>query len=65
MKDNVWSQVVQRNVEIMNETMKKSRSGQVEANPNERNKQDDLTRTRSRNPMLAWDLPINKILLLD
>jgi hypothetical protein len=49
----------------MNETMKKSRSGQVEANPNERNKQDDLTRTRSRNPMLAWDLPISKILLLD
>jgi hypothetical protein len=36
MKDNVRSQVVQRNAKIMNETMKKSRSGQVEASPNEK-----------------------------
>jgi hypothetical protein len=49
----------------MKETMKKSRSGQAEASSNERDKQDDLTRTRSRNPMLAWDLPISKILLLN
>jgi hypothetical protein len=65
MKDSIQSQVVQRNAKIMKETMKKSRSGQAEASSNERDKQDDLTRTRSRNPMLAWDLPINKILLLD
>jgi hypothetical protein len=52
MKDIVWSQVVQRNAEIIKETMKKSRSGQAEASSNKRDKHDDLTRTRSRNPML-------------
>jgi hypothetical protein len=57
--------VVQRNAKIMKEAMKKSKSRQAEASSNERDKQDDLTRTRSRNPMLAWDFPIRKILLLD
>jgi hypothetical protein len=47
----------------MEETMKKGRSRQAKANPNERDKQDDLTRTRSRNPMLTGDLPISKVLL--
>jgi hypothetical protein len=65
MKDSVRSQVVQRNAKIMKETMKKSRSRQAEASSNERDKQDNLTRTKSKNPMLAWDLPISKILLLD
>jgi hypothetical protein len=53
MKDIVQSQVVQRNAKIMEKTMKKGRSRQVEASSNERDKHDDLTRTRSRNPMLA------------
>jgi hypothetical protein len=57
--------VVQINAKIMKETMKESRSRQAEASSNERDKKNDLTRTRSRNPMLAWDLPISKILLLD
>jgi hypothetical protein len=65
MKDNVRSQVVQRNAEIMEETMKKDRSKEAEASLNERDKKDDLTRTRSRNPMLAKDFPISKVLLLD
>jgi hypothetical protein len=65
MKDIVRGQVVQRNTEIMKETMKKGGSRQIEANSNERDKKDDLTRTRSRNPMLARDLPISKVLLLD
>jgi hypothetical protein len=57
--------VVQRDAEIMEETMKKGRSKQAKASSNERDKKDDLTRTRSRNPMLAEDLPISKVLLLD
>jgi hypothetical protein len=65
MKDSVRSKVVQRDAEIMEETMKKGRSRQAEASSNERDKKDDLTRTRSRNPMLAEDLPISKVLLLD
>jgi hypothetical protein len=65
MKDSVRSQVVYKNAKIIKEAMKKSRSRQAEASLNERDKQDDLTRTRSRNPMLAWDFSISKILLLN
>jgi hypothetical protein len=65
MEDSVRSKVVQRNAEIMEETMKKGRSRQAEASSNERDKKDNLTRTRGRNPMLAGDLPISKLLLLD
>ena len=65
MEDSVWSKVVQRNAKIMEETMKKGRSRQAEASSNERDKKDDLTRTRSRNPMLVRDLPISKVLVLD
>jgi hypothetical protein len=49
----------------MEKTMKKGRSRQAEASLNERDKKDDLTKTRSRNLMLAEDLPISKVLLLD
>jgi hypothetical protein len=65
MEDSVRSKVVQRNIEIMEETMKKGRSRQAEDSSNKRDKKDDLTRTRSRNPMLAEDLSISKVLLLD
>jgi hypothetical protein len=65
MKDSIRSQVVQKNAKIIKEAMKKSRSRQAEASLNERDKQDDLTRTRSRNSMLAWDFSISKILLLN
>jgi hypothetical protein len=65
MEDSIRSKVVQRNAKIIEETMKKGRSRQAEASSNKRDKKDDLTRTRSRNPMLAGDLPISKVLLLD
>jgi hypothetical protein len=65
MKDSVQSKVVQRNAEIMERTMKKGRSRQAKASSNETATKDDLTRTRTRNPMLAKDLPISKVLLLD
>jgi hypothetical protein len=57
--------VVKRDIEIMKEMMKKSRSKRAETGSNERDKQNNLTRTRSRNPVLAWDLPVSKALLLD
>jgi hypothetical protein len=65
MKDSVRSKVVQRNAEITEKTMKKSKSRQAEASSNKRDKKDDLTGTRSRNLMLAGDLPISTVLLLD
>jgi hypothetical protein len=49
----------------MEETMKKGRSRQAEASSNERDKKDDLTRTRSRNLILVGDLLISKVLVLD
>jgi hypothetical protein len=57
--------MIKTNPKILEEMMKKSRGGQAETSPNKRDKQDDLTRTKSRNPMLARDLPISKVLLLD
>jgi hypothetical protein len=45
--------VIQRDIEIIKETMKTSRSGKVETISNERDKQNNLTKTRSRNPVLA------------
>jgi hypothetical protein len=65
MKDSVRSKVVPRDAKKMEKTMKKGRSRQAEASLNERDKKDDLTKTRSRNLMLAEDLPISKVLLLD
>jgi hypothetical protein len=57
--------MIKTNPEILEETMKKSRGRQAETGPNKRDKQNNLTRTRSRNPMLAGDFPISKVLLLD
>jgi hypothetical protein len=57
--------MIKTNPEILEEMMKKSRGGQAEIGPKKRQKQDNLTRTRSRNPMLAGDFPISKVLLLD
>jgi hypothetical protein len=38
MENNVQGQVVQRNIEIMKETVKKSRGGQAETSSNEKDK---------------------------
>jgi hypothetical protein len=65
VKRTIWGQMIKTNPEILKETVKKSRGRQAQASPNKRDKQNNLTRTRSRNPMLAGDLPINKVLLLD
>jgi hypothetical protein len=55
--------MIKTNPKILEETMKKGRGGQAETDPNKRDKQDNLTRTRSRNLMLAGDFPISKVLL--
>jgi hypothetical protein len=53
MEDIIQGQVVQRNIKIIKETIKKSRGGQAETSSKERDKQDNLTKTRSRNLVLA------------
>jgi hypothetical protein len=65
VKHTIRGQMIKTNPEILEETMKKSRGRQADTGPNKRDKQNNLTRTRSRNLMLARDFPISKVLLLD
>jgi hypothetical protein len=65
MKHTIQGQMIKTNPEILEEAMKKSRGRKAEIGPNKRDKQNNLTRTRSRNPMLARDFPISQVLLLD
>jgi ribosomal protein L22 len=65
VKHTIRGKMIKTNPKILEETMKKSRGRQAETGPNKRDKQNNLTRTRSRNPMLAGNFPISKVLLLD
>jgi hypothetical protein len=65
MKHTIRGQMIKTNLEILEEAMKKSRGRQAETGPNKIDKQNNLTRTRSRNLMLARDFLISQILLLD
>jgi hypothetical protein len=65
VKHTIRGQMIKTNPKILEEMMKKSRGKQVETGLNKRDKQNNLTRTRSRNPILVGDFPISKVLLLD
>ena len=45
MKDDIRSKMVQSNPKILEEPMKKGRSGKAESSTDKRNKKDNLTRT--------------------
>ena len=53
MKDSIGGKMVQGNPKIIKESMEDGRSGKVESNTNKGDKEDDLTRTWSRDLMLA------------
>ena len=53
MKDGIRSKMVQANPKILEEPMKKRRSRKAESSTDKGDKEDDLTRTWSRDPMLA------------
>ena len=53
MKDCIRSKMVQANPKIAEKLMKKSRGRKAKSSTNERDKKDDLTRTWSRDLMLA------------
>ena len=65
VKDCIMSKIVQANPKIAKKLMKKSRGGKAKSSANERDKKNDLTRTWSRDPMLAWNCPFSKSLALD
>ena len=49
-----WGKMVQSNPKIIKESMEEGRSGKAESSTDKGDKEDDLTRTWSRDPMLAW-----------
>jgi hypothetical protein len=53
MKDNIGSKMIQSNLKVTKEAMKKSRGGKTEFGMNEGDKKNNLTRTWSWDPMLA------------
>jgi len=57
--------MVQGNPKIIKELMEKGRSGKAEPSTDKGDKEDDLTRTWSRDPMLAWSPPFSNVLALD
>ena len=65
MKDNIGSKMIQANPKIAEKPMKKSRSREVESGTDKGDEKNNLTRTWSRDPMLAWSSPISNILALD
>ena len=65
VKDCIRSKMVQANPKIAEKLMKKSRGGKAKSSANERDKKNDLTKTWSRDPMLAWNSPFSKSLALD
>ena len=54
MKDIIGSKMVQANPKIAEKSVKKSRSRKAESGTNKGDENNNLTRTWSRDPMLAW-----------
>ena len=57
--------MVQTNPEITKKLMKESGSRKAKSGADKRNKKDNLTRTRGRNPMLARNSPFSDDFALD
>ena len=53
MKDSIGSKMIQANPKIAEKPMKKSRSREAKSSTDKGNEENNLTRTWSRNPMLA------------
>jgi hypothetical protein len=57
--------MVQRDIKISKESVKKRRCWEIESSANEEDEENDVTRARGRNPVLARGLLIGKALILD
>ena len=57
--------MVQANPKITEKSLKKSRSRKAESSTDKGDKKNNLIRTWSWDPMLAWSFPISKLLALD
>ena len=57
--------MVQTNPKITKKLMKEGRSRKAKSSTDEGDEKNDLTRTWSRDPMLAWSSPFSNVLALD
>ena len=57
--------MVQTNPEITKKLVKKGGSRKAKSGADKGNEKDNLTRTQSRNPMLAQDSPFSDVFALD
>ena len=65
MKDCIRSEMIQANPKVVKKLMKKGRGRKAKSSTNEGDEKNDLTRTWSRDPMLAWNSPFSNGLALD
>ena len=65
MEDGIGSKMVQTNPKIIEKLMKEGRSRKAKSSTDKGDKKNNLTRTWSRDPMLAWSSPISNILALN
>ena len=65
MKDIIGSKMVQANSKIVEKLVKKRRSRKTESGMDKGDEKNNLTRTWSRDPMLAWSSPISNVLALN
>ena len=65
MKDSIGSKMVQANPKIVEKSVKKGRSRKVETSTDKGDEKNNLTKTWTRDPMLAWSSPISNILALN
>ena len=65
MKDSIGSKMIQANPKIAEKLVKKSRSREAKSSIDKGNEENDLTRTWSRDPMLARSPPFSNFLALD
>jgi hypothetical protein len=57
--------MVQRNAKALKKSVEEGRRWKVEPSTDERNEENNLTRTKGRNPVLARCLPLGEALILD
>ena len=65
VKDCIGSKMIQANPKIAEKLMKKGGSRNAKSSTDEGDEKNDLTRTWSRDPMLAWSSPFSNVLALD
>ena len=65
VEDGIGSKMVQANPKVIEKPMKEGGSRKAKTGTDERDEKNDLTRTWSRNPVLARNSPFSNVFALD